>query len=62
MGNLKLKDIGFYVLLIIVDIFIISYFLDRISQPSTIQNILGVVNLVLLVFVNIILIKRWSKK
>lgn len=62
MGNLKLKDIGFYVLLIIVDIFIVSYFLDRISQPSTIQNILGVVNLVLLVFVNIILIKRWSKK
>ena len=62
MENLKLKDIGFYVLLIIVDIFIVSYFLDRISQPSTIQNILGVVNLVLLVFVNIILIKRWSKK
>lgn len=62
MGNLKLKDIVFYVLLIIVDIFIVSYFLDRISQPSTIQNILGVVNLVLLVFVNIILIKRWSKK
>lgn len=62
MRNLKLKDIGFYVLLIIVDIFIVSYFLDRISQPSTIQNILGVVNLVLLVFVNIILIKRWSKK
>lgn len=62
MGNLKLTDIGFYVILIIVDIFIVSYILDRISQPSTIQNILGVVNLVLLVFVNIILIKRWSKK
>lgn len=62
MGNLKLTDIGFYVILFIVDVFIVSYILDRISQPSTIQNILGVVNLVLLVFVNIILIKRWSEK